>query len=81
MLLVRHLGDLPFQELANGSVVTIGSFDGLHLGHRSILERLAAYHAELENMGVTRELLVETSARERGARGASPGCSCGSSSV
>ena len=29
----------------------------------SILERLAAYHAELENMGVTRELLVETSAR------------------
>ncbi len=29
----------------------------------AILERLAAYHAELEGMGVTRELLVETSAR------------------
>lgn len=29
----------------------------------AILERLAAYHAELENVGVTRELLVETSAR------------------
>ena len=29
----------------------------------AILERLAAYHAELESMGVTRERLVETSAR------------------
>jgi AcrR family transcriptional regulator len=29
----------------------------------SILERLAAYHTELESLGVTREQLVETSAR------------------
>jgi AcrR family transcriptional regulator len=29
----------------------------------AILERLAAYHAELETLGVTREKLVETSAR------------------
>ena len=45
MRLVRHLVDLPFDALANGSVVTIGSYDGLHLGHEQLLatvQRLAA---------------------------------------
>ena len=37
MKLVRHTEDFPFDELSNGSVVTIGSFDGLHLGHQSLL--------------------------------------------
>ena len=42
MRLVRHLNDLPYDQLANGSVVTIGSYDGLHLGHVQLLDRVKA---------------------------------------
>ena len=40
MRLVRHLCDLPHEQLGAGSVVTIGAFDGLHLGHRQLLDRV-----------------------------------------
>ncbi len=40
MLLKRHVSDLPFSELERGSVVTIGAYDGLHLGHRELLDRV-----------------------------------------
>lgn len=40
MRLVRHLADLPYNELARGSVVTIGAYDGLHLGHTQLLDRV-----------------------------------------
>jgi riboflavin kinase/FMN adenylyltransferase len=43
MRLARHLRDLPFDSLENGSAVTIGSFDGLHLGHRRLLDRLLTH--------------------------------------
>lgn len=42
MRLVRHLGDLPHADLARGSIVTIGAFDGLHLGHSQLLGRVLA---------------------------------------
>ena len=37
MRLVRHLDDLPFDKLEQGTVVTIGAYDGLHLGHQQLL--------------------------------------------
>ncbi len=42
MRLVRHIGDMPFEQLRNGSVVTIGSYDGLHVGHNQLLGRVTA---------------------------------------
>ena len=42
MRLVRHIGDLPYAELARGSVVTIGAYDGLHIGHEQLLGRVIA---------------------------------------
>ena len=40
MRLVRHTNDLPFDALQNGSVVTIGAYDGLHVGHEQLLSRV-----------------------------------------
>ena len=46
MRLVRHLADLPYPALDAGSVVTIGAYDGLHLGHEELLERVLAASRE-----------------------------------
>src|SRR6185437_14225380 len=38
-----------FPQLAGGSVVTVGTFDGVHRGHRDILRRL---HERAERLGL-----------------------------
>lgn len=42
MRLIRHLADMPYEEIQSGSVATIGAYDGLHLGHRQLLDRVVA---------------------------------------
>jgi riboflavin kinase/FMN adenylyltransferase len=37
---------MPFADFADGSVVTIGAYDGLHLGHEQLLARVNAAAAE-----------------------------------
>ena len=43
MHLVRHLMDLPFDRLKDGSIVTIGSYDGIHVGHEHLLRRVTEH--------------------------------------
>jgi riboflavin kinase/FMN adenylyltransferase len=45
MRLIRGLNHL--QPFNNGCVLTIGNFDGLHLGHRLVIEKLAEYGKRL----------------------------------
>jgi riboflavin kinase / FMN adenylyltransferase len=40
MILLRHLNDIP--ESLRGGAVAIGNFDGVHLGHARLIERLLA---------------------------------------
>lgn len=47
MRLVRHMADLPFDKMRDGSVVTIGAYDGLHLGHEQLLSRVRTAAQEL----------------------------------
>lgn len=45
MRLIRGLHHL--EPLRNGCVLTIGNFDGLHLGHRRVIERVAEHGRQL----------------------------------
>lgn len=46
MQLVRTAQTFPFERVARGSVVTVGAFDGLHLGHQQLLERVKKIAAD-----------------------------------
>jgi riboflavin kinase/FMN adenylyltransferase len=47
--LVRTARNFPFDRVAGGSVATIGAYDGLHLGHRQLLETVLQVSAD-ENL-------------------------------
>lgn len=60
MRLVRDIADLPGQY--RGAVVAIGNFDGVHLGHRTVLAQAAAIAERLKcRLGV---LIFEPHPRE-----------------
>lgn len=40
MILVRTAASFPFDMVKDGSVATIGAYDGLHLGHQKMLQTL-----------------------------------------
>ena len=40
MQLIHHLNSLP--KLTQGAVVTIGNFDGVHLGHQALIKQMCA---------------------------------------
>lgn len=40
MQLIRSINNFPYELLENGCVLTIGAFDGLHLGHQCLLEHV-----------------------------------------
>jgi riboflavin kinase/FMN adenylyltransferase len=46
MEVIRDLAACPAP--AHGTVVTIGAYDGVHLGHRALIERVKAMAADLE---------------------------------
>ena len=46
MHLVRTARNFPFDRVAGGSVATIGAYDGLHLGHRKLLEAVLQASAD-----------------------------------
>lgn len=63
MQLIRHLHNLKnYPELKQGSVVTIGNFDGIHLGHQQILQRLTEKSHEMSLPSVV--MLFEPQPRE-----------------
>ena len=46
MYLSRNTSSLPFELLEKGSVATIGSYDGMHLGHQQLLRRVLEIGAD-----------------------------------
>ena len=48
----RTTHDAPFPIPPNGTVVTVGTFDGIHLGHRAVLQEIARRGTEAERRSV-----------------------------
>lgn len=48
MIVTRTLSNLPYDKLSAGSTVTIGSYDGLHVGHMKLLAEVIESSRKLD---------------------------------
>jgi riboflavin kinase/FMN adenylyltransferase len=71
MYLARKDRSFPFSLVAEGSVATIGTFDGLHLGHQHLLQRVLSEAAERKLPAVV--MSFEPTPKEFFSRGEPPG--------
>jgi riboflavin kinase / FMN adenylyltransferase len=70
MIVTHNPGSLPFDRLAGGSVVTIGTFDGVHLGHADLLQKLLEQSKRLGVLSVV--MSFEPTPQEYFSQGSPP---------
>ena len=66
--MVKHYKNFNINKLHRGSIILIGNFDGLHLGHQKLFQLAQSYKKKYNlNIGVVNFCLLYTSPSPRDA--------------